>query len=210
MFLFAPTVPSEPSPKNTARWVSFGSMSSVGSKGRLVWETSSLIPIVKRRLGCSRANSSNTPATIPGVNSFEDRPYRPPITVGSTSRSPAPWASVNAARTSRNNGSPSEPGSFVRSRTATRCTVGGSERASSRAGNGPVQPDLGDADALTLRLRGRRPSHAPSHRPTPSRPAPAPPLDGRCSRRVRNGAPSARPNGPSFPAPPRGRGHRRD
>jgi hypothetical protein len=31
LFLFAPTVPSEPSPKNTARTVSGGSMSSDGS-----------------------------------------------------------------------------------------------------------------------------------------------------------------------------------
>ena len=36
MFLFAPTVPSEPRPKNTARTVSGGSMSSEASYGRLV------------------------------------------------------------------------------------------------------------------------------------------------------------------------------
>ena len=74
MFLFAPTVPSEPSPKNTARTVSSGSMSSDGSYGRLVPETSSLMPIVNRRRGCSRASSANTPATIPGVNSLDDSP----------------------------------------------------------------------------------------------------------------------------------------
>ena len=50
MFLFAPTVPSEPRPKNTARTVSGDSMSSARSYGRLVPETSSAIPIVKRRL----------------------------------------------------------------------------------------------------------------------------------------------------------------
>ena len=74
VFLFAPTVPSAPRPKNTARTVSGGSMSSEASYGRLVPDTSSLIPIVNRRLGRSRPSSSSTPATIAGVNSFDDRP----------------------------------------------------------------------------------------------------------------------------------------
>ena len=75
MFLFAPTVPSEPRPKNTARTVSGGSMSSARSYGRLVPETSSVIPIVNRRLAAARApSSSSTAATIAGVNSFEDSP----------------------------------------------------------------------------------------------------------------------------------------
>ena len=74
MFLFAPTVPSAPRPKKTARTVSSGSISSDASKGRLVLETSSLMPMVNRRRGRSRASSSNTPATMPGVNSFDDSP----------------------------------------------------------------------------------------------------------------------------------------
>ena len=74
MFLFAPTVPSDPSPKKIARTVSGGSMSSDASYGRLVPETSSLMPTVNRRRGRSRASSENTPATMPGVNSFDDRP----------------------------------------------------------------------------------------------------------------------------------------
>ena len=74
MFLFAPTVPSEPRPKNTARTVFGGSMSSEASYSRLVPETSSVIPTVNRRLGRSFRSSSNTAATIPGVNSFDERP----------------------------------------------------------------------------------------------------------------------------------------
>jgi hypothetical protein len=66
--------PVRPKAEEHARTVSSGSMSSDASYVRLVRETSSLIPIVNRLLGCSRASSSNTPATIPGVNSFEDRP----------------------------------------------------------------------------------------------------------------------------------------
>ena len=74
VFLFAPTVPSEPSPKKTARTVSGGSMSSAGSYGRLVPLTSSVIPMVNRDLGLSPASSASTPATMPGVNSLDDSP----------------------------------------------------------------------------------------------------------------------------------------
>ena len=44
---FAPTVPSAPSPKKSARTVFAGSMLKSGSKVRLVCVTSSLIPTVK-------------------------------------------------------------------------------------------------------------------------------------------------------------------
>ncbi len=74
MFLFAPTVPSEPRPKKTARTVLGASMSSDASYGRLVPETSSVMPMVNRRRGRSRVSSSNTPATMPGVSSLDDRP----------------------------------------------------------------------------------------------------------------------------------------
>ena len=94
------------------------------------------MPIVNRRRGCSRASSANTPAAMPGVSSLEDRPYRPPVTRGSTARSPPVYASVSAAATSRKSGSPLEPGSLVRSSTATRRTLAGSASSSSRAGNG--------------------------------------------------------------------------
>ena len=33
-----------------------------------------MMPTVKRRRGFSRASSANTPATMPGVNSFDDSP----------------------------------------------------------------------------------------------------------------------------------------
>ncbi len=73
---------------------------------------------------------------MPGVNSFEHSPYRPPVTAGMISRSPAAWASASAPSTSRNSGSPSDPGSLVRSSTATRRAVGGSAATSAAAGNG--------------------------------------------------------------------------
>ena len=81
-FLFALTVPSAPSPQNNARTWFSGSVLKSGSYGRLVCVTSSLIPIVKWFLGFSFFNSSNTPLHIAGVNSFDDRPYRPPTTRG--------------------------------------------------------------------------------------------------------------------------------
>ena len=136
LFLFAPTVPSEPSPKNNARTVPAGSMSSAGSYGRLVPVTSSVMPIVNRGRGRSAASSAKIPATMPGVNSFDDSPYRPPITSGMTGRSPAACASASAASTSRNSGSPSEPGSLVRSSTASRRALAGIAASTAAAGKG--------------------------------------------------------------------------
>jgi len=74
VFLFAPTVPSAPRPKNTARSVSGASTSSVASYSRLVPLTSSVIPIVNRARGRSRRSSVRTPAAMPGVNSLEESP----------------------------------------------------------------------------------------------------------------------------------------
>ena len=74
VFLLAPTVPSEPRPKKTARTVSGGSMSSARRRSRLVPETSSLMPIVNRRRGRSRAQLGEDAGDHPGVNSFDDRP----------------------------------------------------------------------------------------------------------------------------------------
>ena len=148
MFLFAPTVPSEPRPKNTARTVSAGSMSSDGSYGRLRPDTSSVMPTVNRRRGRSRASSANTPAIIAGVTSFDDRPYRPPVTRGISARSPSVCASASAVITSRNSGSPFEPGSLVRSSTAIRRALAGSASSSARTGNGRNSRDLQHADPL--------------------------------------------------------------
>lgn len=47
VFLFAPTVPSEPRPQNNARVTDSGSMSRSGRQLRLVPPTSSWMPIVK-------------------------------------------------------------------------------------------------------------------------------------------------------------------
>ena len=52
--------------------VGFGGKSS--STGRLVWDTSSLMPTVKWFLGEGSARLSNTALTMAGVNSLEDRP----------------------------------------------------------------------------------------------------------------------------------------
>ena len=48
----------------------------------LVCETSSTIPTVKWFFGEAFFISSKTPLTIAGVNSFDERPYRPPVTRG--------------------------------------------------------------------------------------------------------------------------------
>ena len=42
--------------------------------------TSSVIPIVKCRGPCRFESASNTDRAIAGVNSFDARPYRPPLT----------------------------------------------------------------------------------------------------------------------------------
>ena len=49
-------------------------MSSGAPTAMLVRPTSSSMPTVKRRRGRSRAELASTPATIAGVNSFDERP----------------------------------------------------------------------------------------------------------------------------------------
>ena len=73
-FLFAPTVPSAPRPKNIALVTSGWRMKNVGSTSRLVWVTSSTMPTVKPFLGSLFLSSSKTALTMPGVNSLEDSP----------------------------------------------------------------------------------------------------------------------------------------
>ena len=92
--------------------------------------------MVNLGFGWPVASSAKMPATMPGVNSLEDSPYRPPVTTGMVARVPAACASASAVSTSRNSGSPSDPGSLVRSSTATRRAVDGSAAISSAAGNG--------------------------------------------------------------------------
>ena len=73
-FLFAPTVPSAPRPKKTARATSSGSMSKAGSHGSDVCVTSSTIPTVKWFFGALFESSSKTAFTMAGLNSFDERP----------------------------------------------------------------------------------------------------------------------------------------
>src|SRR5690349_12766727 len=97
-----------------------------------------MMPIVKWRLGDGFAISSNTALTIAGVNSFDDRPYRPATTRGGVGQgdTPSACASASAAVTSRYSGSPVAPGSFVRSSTAMLRTVLGSAARNALQANG--------------------------------------------------------------------------
>ena len=81
-FLFAPTVPSAPRPKNSARTTSGGSMSKLASTARLVCDTSSLMPTVKPCFGAGFFSSSKTALAIAGSKSLDDKPYRPPTMIG--------------------------------------------------------------------------------------------------------------------------------
>jgi len=74
--LLAETVPSAPSPKNTARVssVASSSRSKAGSKGSELCDTSSRMPTVKRVGGLDCARASNTAFTIAGVNSLPAKP----------------------------------------------------------------------------------------------------------------------------------------
>ena len=73
---------------------------------------------------------------MPGVNSLEASPYRPPVITGMVARLAGGVRLGERASTSRNSGSPCEPGSLVRSSTATRRAVLGNAASSSSAGNG--------------------------------------------------------------------------
>ncbi len=71
---FALTVPSLPSPKNTARTVPSDSVRKSVSTGKLRCVTSSTIPTVKCVGGSGSIRASKTAFAIAGVNSFDDRP----------------------------------------------------------------------------------------------------------------------------------------
>ena len=110
--MFAPTVPSEPSPQNLHDVIPSiaTSISLLGFNDRLV--TSSSIPIVNLFLGCSLFKFSYIATISEGYGSLEPRPYLPPITLGTLS------ISLTALSTSKYKGSPIEPGSLVLSKTA--------------------------------------------------------------------------------------------
>ena len=86
-FLFAPTVPSAPSPKNRQALVDGSATFSLSPISRDVKVTSSIIPIVKFVLGLSWAKLSNTAFIWAGVVSLEDKPYLPPTIIGAFSLS---------------------------------------------------------------------------------------------------------------------------
>ncbi len=76
------------------------------------------MPIVNSRFGEDLSISSKIAFTIPGVNSFDDSPYLPPITRGRAVNLLPTSVSLREASISKNKGSPKEPGSFVLSKTA--------------------------------------------------------------------------------------------
>ena len=76
------------------------------------------------------SSASNTALTIAGVNSLLPSPYRPPQTFAVRP------AANSAALTSKYNGSPSAPASFVRSSTAIRSALSGIAVSSASAENG--------------------------------------------------------------------------
>jgi len=58
------------------------------------------MPTVKWFFGSGLASSSNTVLAIDGSNSLDDRPYRPPMTLGMAGNLPAATSSVRAVTTS--------------------------------------------------------------------------------------------------------------
>ncbi len=94
--------------------------------------------MVKWFRGRGAASSAKMAAIMAGVNSLEERPYRPPTTRGGAGNGavPAAIASLTAATTSRYSGSPALPGSLVRSSTAMALTVGGSAATKRSTANG--------------------------------------------------------------------------
>ena len=78
--LFAPTVPSDPSPQNMHLIVPSGSPVTLASYSSDLFVTSSFIPIVKSSLGSVLSKFLYTASIIPGVTSLDPRPYLPPIT----------------------------------------------------------------------------------------------------------------------------------
>ena len=122
---------------------------------------------------------------------------------------PLPYASVRAATTSRYSGSPSDPGSFVRSSTADRAHgVRQRRQAARRAGNGRYSRTCTTPTRSPACSQMRRRSRRRSARRNPSASAPARPADARCSRRCACHGRCGRPASPSSPPPPRAPGRK--
>ena len=73
-FLFAPTVPSAPSPQNLHETVPSPATSISGSTGSELFVTSSTIPITKLFFGSSAFKFSYTEMICAGVTSFGPSP----------------------------------------------------------------------------------------------------------------------------------------
>ena len=74
LFLLAPTVPSDPRPQNFRLLMSLGVVSGSSVMGRLLWVTSSTMPIVKPWMGCAAVRFRKAESTAPGVVSLLPRP----------------------------------------------------------------------------------------------------------------------------------------
>ena len=135
-----------------------------------VWLTSSTMPTVKWLRGRSPPRSSNTAFAIAGVNSFEDRPYRPPDDGGHRRlQARRPRRRPPPARSRR-------PGTAARRRRpAPWCGRGRRSAEPSagarRAGPAPGTGGRGAPWPGRAARRGRpgpRPSRGPLPRPSPS------------------------------------------
>ena len=84
-FLFAPTVPSDPSPKNKHSVTSAFPVKTGSASGNDVNVTSSIIPIVNWSFGSGCFKLLYTATICSGVVSFEDKPYLPPTMIGAFS-----------------------------------------------------------------------------------------------------------------------------
>ena len=72
-FLFAPTVPSEPSPQNLQEMIDLPEVTMFSPTGSELWVTSSSMPTVKWFF-FSPSMLSKTALICAGMVSFEDRP----------------------------------------------------------------------------------------------------------------------------------------
>ncbi len=121
LLLLAEIVPSDPNPQNWHSKYLFSNPLKFFGAGKDIFETSSVIPTVKCLIGLDACIFSKTLTTWAGMKSLPPKPYLPPnVSIFSKPQS------FNAATTSKYNGSPIEPCSFVLSKTEILLTVFGS------------------------------------------------------------------------------------
>lgn len=129
-FLLADTVPSDPMPQKMHWRVPGGQVSGSGPHTSERKVTSSSMPTEKLFLGTGACALSKTAAAMPGVNSREPSPKRPPRILM--------WLAVPTSEvaTSMYSGSPTPPDSLVRSSTVMVFTVRGSVSRNALASHG--------------------------------------------------------------------------